>query len=164
MFWSLQVTRDALCRCKKSLFQKNLFARTEQTDELQKCEYTQIIFTYISLSSSKPRFLTARESPGWVFISMNVVWKGSKFQKSPPVSAWFMSSTFSQSLTKNTKFAFLHFSKVFPSLGHLAAVMPVWKVSQLPERESFLLLLNASSAAGWYTSAKNATFKDIQNP
>ena len=125
------------CVAAKSLFSRKTCLQGQSRRMSYKNASTLRLFSliYFSLSSSKPRFLTARESPGWVFISMNVVWKGSKFQKSPPVSAWFMSSTFSQSLTKNTKFAFLHFSKVFPSLGHLAAVMPVWKVSQLPERE-----------------------------
>ena len=112
MFWSLQVTRDALCCCKKSLCFSRKTCLQGQTDELQKMPSTpDITYTYFSFQS-RSFWQLARESP--VFISMNAVWKGSKFQKSPPVSAWFMSSTFSQSLTKNIR---LHFS-IFPKFFH----------------------------------------------
>ena len=97
---------------KSLLFQKNLFARTDRW--VTKMPSTpDITYTYFH-SPSRSFWQLARESPGSVFISMNAVWKGSKFQKSPPVSAWFMSSTFSQSLTKNFS---LHFS-IFPKFFH----------------------------------------------
>ena len=98
---------------KSLLFQKNLFARTDRW--VTKMPSTpDITYTYFTLQAAVFDSSLARESPGSVFISMNAVWKGSKFQKSPPVSAWFMSSTFSQSLTKNFS---LHFS-IFPNFFH----------------------------------------------
>ena len=112
MFWSLQVTRDALCGCKKVYFPEKLVCK-DRPMSFTKMPVHQITYIYVFLF--KP-CLTAWESPGSTFISMNVVWKGSKFQKSPPVSAWFMSSTFSQSLTKNIRLHFYIFPKFFHRL------------------------------------------------
>ena len=50
MFWSLQVTRDALCRCKKCLCFSRKTCLQGQTDELKKCPVHQILLTLISLS------------------------------------------------------------------------------------------------------------------
>ena len=125
------MTRDALCCCKKSLFEKNLFARTEQADELQKLSVqTGIISTFISLSLQAVLFdnyylLARRESPAVFISNFNecCLRKGSNFQTSPPDFGLIYVQYF-LSIIDEKMFSVciaLHFFKVFPSSEHLAA-------------------------------------------
>ena len=135
MFWSLQVTRDALCRCKKvSAFPEKLVCK-DRPMSYKNAQYTRYYLHLFSLS--KPQFLTAR-SLGKARARYLFQWmlfeKGQNFKSRRP----FRPDLCPVLLVNHWRKILVCISPFFQSFsitGHLAPVMVGAKIAPIGERE-----------------------------